>query len=184
MDWGVGGREFAGGVSDRGRLAMARITAETQRAQKKTTTGLRQRHRETEKQEKLKTEGRQKSGHSRSGRDSCLRRAGFDRLEAKAPASLCKTTQGRQDDDVRRIVRNANWGIRARRDVRQAKCEDPARCRRCAGYSWVSSCSAWADGFAGRLMGSPGGVRSGAARRYWTGQLTGKPRSRATARGQ
>src|SRR5277367_1303525 len=51
-------------------------------------------------------------------------------------------------------------------------------------FSWVSSCSAWADGFFGRLMASLGGVPSGAARRYWTGQLTGKPRSRATANGQ
>jgi hypothetical protein len=37
----------------------------------------------------------------------------FGRLEAKAPASLRKITQGRQDDDARRIVRKAEGAEKA-----------------------------------------------------------------------
>jgi hypothetical protein len=52
-------------------------------------------------------EGAEKNGENReSGIDPCLRQAGFGRLERKAPASLRRITQGRQDDDARRIVRN------------------------------------------------------------------------------
>jgi hypothetical protein len=60
----------------------------------------------------LNTERTEKSGEDReSGRDLCLRQAGFGQREAKAPASLCKITQGRQDHDACRIVGNANREI-------------------------------------------------------------------------
>jgi len=54
---------------------MARITAETQRAQKKTTTGLRQRHRETEKQEKTQ-DGGQAEKRTQQKRERFLPAAG------------------------------------------------------------------------------------------------------------
>jgi hypothetical protein len=104
MDWGVGGREFAGGVSDWERFATARITAETQRAQRKATAELPQRHRDTEKRERFNRGQAENQRHKKRERS-------FDRLEAKAPASLRKIAQGRQDDDVRRIVRNADREI-------------------------------------------------------------------------
>src|SRR5271154_1688890 len=95
----------------------------------------------------------------------------------------------------RRITAEAQGSLRKAKDLTQStqrKTENTEKDKgaqprvwQCHGrYSWVSSCSALAQGSSETWIASRGGVRSGAARRYWTGQVTGKPRSRAIARGQ
>jgi hypothetical protein len=178
MDWRVRGREFAEGVSDAERCGAAGIIAEKQRAQGKA---------------KDLTQRRQRKGGGKS------EKAG----EILRPASCKGASLPSQNNSGQALrVRHRRVFRASRMTMLVASSEtpigrlafpggrykvsraEPARRRRYDGYSWVSSCSAWEHGCSGSWMGSRGGVRSGAARRYWTGQLTGNPKSRATARGQ
>src|SRR5277367_1803932 len=84
-----------------------RINAEKQRAQRKAKDLTQRPQRKTGEHRERRADRRGAENAEETGRDPCLRQAGFGRLEAQAPASLRKSTQGKQDDDACRIVRKA-----------------------------------------------------------------------------
>src|SRR5271155_572386 len=191
MDWCVGGREFAGGVSDWERCGNGEVLPQRPRGRRE-----RQRqdcHRSTETQRRPENTER---GDGKFNSDC-------DQMKLAATTSTAKRRRGGDRGKLGRSKQRpyreylesqrrsmavpprgtAATNSKATSSAKSPLCPPTSR-QAPLGYSWVSSCSAWADGFFGMLMASLGGVPSGAARRYWTGQLTGKPRSRATANGQ